>query len=1375
MGNILSIGTTNPISRQPVMSQSDMTKAVTELDSKFVVVDNVVGDIMGYGNSVNNNFISSLSGAIGSLQKAQIDLPMGQEFSDYTDSFSPMNDSDFVLTLHPVGDVSVVDSSGTKYKRVDKGYAVNNNEYTIFGRRIVFNTKPSSVFTVTYRGVYPSIEGYRNVGYAPNIIPNPTLISNGSTDRAEITAEGGMSYLLSVKNTYKNSYGNVFSGQLKYTINEKLKQFISPTGAIECPKEHISLWKKFGDKFQKIDDAEIYIISENKYRFKTSLQIDAQNDILVISISNWTVSDTLDAILRHLISHRHSVEELGSQISHSELNGIRAERYKQGDRSYGQSIISGDDHPQYFNREGYIANNPGNFNNAIIGDVLIGSSSESNMYNNTASDSRKIFFGSTDSGSSLMFSSLFNGLKLFGAENGLKIETHSKANNPSTKFGTGLNIDGHKIYANGGVDKVSNGVIEHTDNVLVIEAEDGKAEIKSPSGSKADLTIGKLNSDGGNVYGEMNINKSGSIKIGDIVIKEGDDGSAIASSENSKVLNLDVKTKLGDANIEKLSPKLISMAEGSEIKFGSDKGMSIAPHGDAISVKGNMPLIVDGTGRSTGLSIKTGDLNPYSSIYSASESGGVSSESDHDTYVESGDGDVVLLKSTQKDQTEDSTEYVFAKTASTNQKRIDNLKSWPKSNLTAGNIDSYSINVKESSLTKRRGVNFHDSAAIYATGSDTECPPGWLVFESKNGAVFIDSRADAIDCQNIVYSEITTGSQKVFGSITVDKNIGVSGDVDVAGSISGSSIDISEAASVGSISVKDDAKFTGNTQFTESVSVSSQLAVGGSVNVANRITTNEIEVASRTILNGVTDINNNVNVDGDLNITKGIYAAGDVRTAGKLTAINILSESLTAYNFKVTEGITAQGSLNISGEINSTANINTDSDIIADGGKFSTQVKTKNLIAEGDAKIYGETYVVGRFQVEGDVLIGEGGSKFSVSSDAIFNNNKTTSIGNFEVIGETELKGAVNLVSDLTVGSSTTLSGNVNIEGALKSSSSGEFDSLRVTNQFRAGGDVSISGRASISDDAIIAGGLNVKGNSVIGSSDSLVVFDGKATFNRDVLISASMNISGDTTISGNTKVTGELAINSKATIEGELSASGNAVVNGILKTNGLESSGQAVFRNGIISERSITTRSISAEEISNFKGGVNVEGESRFNGGITTSPDVTSSFGTVNILTSVTQSNASSQNYFAGYTNFNKGIEISGQSLIKGRVILGSDDSGIVLDGNIIKLNGSTSLIKTTSATVDKITGGTSIVIQSSSVNSALTSKIGQVVTKKYTEIENVYVGDTQVNRGDMLCLGTLYVGNITTIETPGSSSNILSETTTPMNIVAARARYAP
>ena len=1374
MGNIFSVGTTPPANRQPVMSQSDMSRSIAEMDSKFGVLDAVIGDVMGYGASADNSGASTLAGAIGDVSKVSIDLPMGQNFYDYKETFTTLGVNDFTLAMHPLDEIHIDDGTRTTYVRVDKGRASNPNEYVLIGRRLTFHTKPSSSFSVIYNGRYPAIEGYRGVGYAPNIMPSPDLIESGKASRPLIAPDGQGTYTVTISPPSENRYGEQLNG-LKFNLADKLRGYISPTGAIECPPDAASIWKKFGNKYQKIHDAKVFILGENKFRFKTSLPINIASDIIVVSVSNWTIADTLDALARHMLTHRHSSEEIGAQIAHHDLYGNRAERYNNTDVAYGESIIRGDDHPHYFNREGYIANNPGNFNNAIIGDVLIGSSSAADLYNNVAADSRKIFFGSTSEGSSLMLSSAFRGLKLFGARNGLKIDTHAEPGNTDTAYGIALNADGHKIYGDGGVDRVENGTIKHKPNTLVLDAEDGLIELRHNK-ALASLNAGKVNSTGGKLTGELSVADGGSISVGDVSIsKDGVGNAVVGSQRDDAVFKIDTKASIKDVDIKKLGVDVLSLQNGAKIKFGDDSGAEIKENHNSIEISSSTPVQISKTGRNTGIETRKDGQNAYSNTYVAAESGGVATESDHDTYTETGDGGYVFIRSTHKEQQEDGKEYVFGKTPQNNQTRIDNLKAWPRADIGARKVDAREVTVKQSSLRDRRGINFQDSAAIYATGNDTDCPPGWLVVESKNGTVFIDSRADAIDCQNMVYGEITSGSQKVFGSITVDKSIGVSQDITAAGAISGSSLSIANAATVGSINVKEDAKFTGKTQFTEDVSISSALSVGGSANVLNRLSANEMEITSRTILNGVTDINNTANIKGDVNIAGGINSTGDIRTSGKISTVDMQTENATLYKLKVTEGIEAHGDVQISGELKSTSNISTDGDLVASGGRFTEQVRTKNLIVEQDTKANGELYVVGRMQAEGDVLIGDVNKKFTVNSQAVFNNDKTSMIGILEVVRETLLKGSVEMVSDLTVGSHTTMRGGLDITGPLTSKSTGEFTAIRTTDQIRVGGDSVLAGRLSVADDVSLSKGLSVRGDIAIGSGNTIASFDSRAVFNKDVLLSGSVDISGDTNISGNTKVTGELAINSKAVIDGELKANGNAGVEGILTANGIVAKGQATFESGITSRRAINAESIYCEDISHFKGGISVDEESRFNGGITTSQRSTSAFGTVNILGGITQSDSASPNNFAGKSVFINGVDIAGESTIKGRVLLGKDGSGAVLEYNTLRLSGGTSLISATNAEINKIRGSTRVVLKSSGNNSQISSKINEVTVKEYIEIENAYVADTQVNRGDIVCMGTLYVGGIVTVETPGSSNAALTESTTPMNIVAARARYAP
>ena len=73
----------------------------------------------------------------------------------------------------------------------------------------------------------------------------------------------------------------------------------------------------------------------------------------------------------------------------------------------------------------------------------------------------------------------------------------------------------------------------------------------------------------------------------------------------------------------------------------------------------------------------------------------------------------------------------------------------------------------------------------------------------------------------------------------------------------------------------------------------------------------------------------------------------------------------------------------------------------------------------------------------------------------------------------------------------------------------------------------------------------------------------------------------------------------------------------------------------------------------------------------------------------------------------------------------------------------------------------------------SSRSSKISQASNKEYVQTKNLNVTDTQVNNGDVICLGTIYVGAIQTIDTVGAAT--LNNNSSVMNIIAARARYAP
>lgn len=261
--------------------------------------------------------------------------------------------------------------------------------------------------------------------------------------------------------------------------------------------------------------------------------------------------------------------------------------------------------------------------------------------------------------------------------------------------------------------------------------------------------------------------------------------------------------------------------------------------------------------------------------------------------------------------------------------------------------------------------------------------------------------------------------------------------------------------------------------------------------------------------------------------------------------------------------------------------------------------------------------------------------------------------------------------------------------------------------------------------------------------------------------------------ISGKTTITGEFSVNSKVEIEGELIAGGNSTVKGILTTSGIKANGQAEFASGLTSGKVVTTEALVVNDSSVLSGGLTVSGDTTFSGSITTSPKDTATFGIVNISGSVNQSDNNLNNQFAGNTFFNNNVSVASDLTVKGRLKTGSDTSGCLIESNSITLLGSTSSINSTNANLDKITGSSKITISSIS-GTSISTKLSSIANKSFTSITNACIEDTQVNKGDVVCLGTLYVGAIQTIETPGSQ-NLFTENSSTLNMRVARARYAP
>ena len=1144
-------------------------------------------------------------------------------------------------------------------------------------------------------------------------------------------------------NTYDKT---TYQKNVDFVLKDKFTKFISSTGAILAPKEEVSVWKLFNGEYQKLDDANVYLMAPNKYRFETSISVDV-SDTFVLSVNNWTVADSLSLLFKFAFNHSHNGEELGAQVLHSSLSGLRASRYNQADRRYGISNIQGDDHPQYFNREGYIQNNDGNFNNAIIGDVLIGSSDPHNLYNNTVSNSRKIYFGSVSDAVSLLYDFAFKGLKLYGSENGLKIETHANPNNPDNSYATALEIDGNKIYSTG--DKNS------LPNTLNIESKNGVAKFVNSEGGLSKIIAKALDIDTIVASGNIGITgPSSTLTIGGVKFANSD-GNVNVSSDSGNKITFGSDVDLSNINVENMTPKTINIKGEGKILFGTQDGATLTEKDDAIVVTSKKPVVFNGSGKNTGIQNKNATYNPYMNMYTSAKNGGASTPTDHDTYIEAGKGDIYFLKDSTVPQVEGGISYGFGDSTPAGSTRVDNLTSWPKSNIHAsvGNFKSATVSV--SSLKERRGVNFGDVGAVYVTGSDTECPPGWMVVESKNGVVFVDARSGAIDCQSMTYSTVTTGDIKAFGSITVDENLGVTGNASVAGDISSENINVSGKGTFGTLDIKGTSRFTGDVSFTENVGINSNLNVNGTINSSNSIKGNELFIKSRSILSGPVDLSDSLKVAGVSAFEGIVTAASDVRVTGSINSANATIEKISAASLKTTEAIDARGGLASSGLISSSGNIETTKDIVANIGRFSSKLNTLDLDAQGLVSVSKTLTVEEKAIFNGQAVIGsKEADKLTVNGNAIFNNGKTSFVGAVDVNDDATFKSDLNVTGTLDLQSNASLSAKT----------------ISTSEQIYIGSDLNVTGISKIGGSLEVNDGAIIRGGIALGEDGKILTVSSNAQFNNNKTI-----FSGEVDITDVLNISGETHINSSITIDGALTASGNTTVQGVLTANVVRTDAQAEFRGGISVGRQAKLEALVVDGKSIFNNDVNYYGTISYNGDITTLSTSVATLGTVNVTKFINQSDNSGSNQFAASSIFNNDITIAGNATIKGSIISGTQTSGVTIEGNSVTLNGPTSLITSKTAVIDKLSGGATKVIGSvSSRNSTAATKAVSLSNKRYTVMDNIFIEDSQVNASDIFCLGTLYVGDMQVIEVPGSN-NRFDENSAVMNIRAARARYAP
>jgi cytoskeletal protein CcmA (bactofilin family) len=1339
------------------ITQQGTIDAINKLAQASNSINGDIGDVNNFSGK-SDALNGTLAGTLGNGELLAPQIPFGETITDFTENFSGSASHDFVLTLIPLTDVTITTQSGKSYEKVDKATMTNDSHYSIEGRRLNFYKNPEGQFSVTYKGKFPSIPGYEK--YATNTYPNVASVASGKQPKSEVQKLDNTTYSVTIKPTTKIGDIGIPNG-IQPSLPDKVKPYVDPNGTKEANPSDVSVWVKSDERYQRVSDAVVYLLSDSTFKFKTQMSLPSNPEI-VLYVNGWTVSDGVGLLYKLFTSHAHNGEDPSALLSHSKLVGLIADRYVAGQPGFGVSKHKGDDHPHYFHRDGYTTDNPGNFNNAILGDVLIGSTNPGDMYNNTLDNSNKLFFGSVSTGASLMYDKDFQGIKLFGTNSGLRINTHGLPSEEKNLYATAIEFDGNKLYSTG--DKGD------AKNVLNIRAKDGLVKVSKTDEELAAIEAKSVSVQDASVSGTLATKGTGGIKVAKVDFRSNDGNKVEVSSEDAEAsVEFKLPVAFDKLAAKSFNPTSIGISGDGAIKFGEEGANSIKSVDGAATVAGKKPLTIEESGKNTGIRYQRQEGMPFANVYVSAENGGQATQTDHDTYFETGNGDLYFLKDTTKVNSVLGTKYGFGELAKDGATRLDNLTLMPRANTFAGTGDFYTIKVKESSLKQRQGIHVGPDANIYATGADADCPPGWLVVESRNGVVFAETRAGEMNCSNLSYSEVTTGSLKVFGSASIDKNLGLNGNIDAGGYVSAESGEFKTKISTKEIEVAGNSRFTGKVDFTENVEINSGLVVGGSIQTKNRLEANELAVQSSAIFSGPATFSKQINIEGDIYSRAGFSGAGTISTTGSVNADQAKFNTASIGQLSVVNKLDARAGISGAGDFVTNGNLTADGDVTATNARYTGTATSGMLDVEKDASIRGDIYVGGKVQLNGDTYVGsDENDKLNVLANTTFNNNRNIFLGDVEISAPVSVKAELDVVGQSSFQSAIRAKAGLEVEGPINSKSSAEFTAVDVKDNISAAGNIYAKGDI-VSDGQLRADkGATILGNSNIGQQGDNINISGdvifgneKSTFSGEVLMTDKVTISGETTL------------NSKVNVEGSIKAKGNLEIEGIANVKTIRADAQSEFKGGVIIDRQTEMYSAYIKDKAIIEKDLIVSGGLSLQGDITSVPSSTATLGQLNVSKGLTQIGSAEVNSFAGETRFNSTVSVSGKMSISGAIMTGSERSGVIIENNTIQMTGEASLIKADSMSVNSIRGDATKTVPITSSNAAMSREANNLSRKKFTTINNAYIEDSMVANGNLFCLGTLFVSAIEVVENEKSKNELNNKSV--LNIIARRAKYAP
>lgn len=223
------------------------------------------------------------------------------------------------------------------------------------------------------------------------------------------------------------------------------------------------------DGFMYIFDQNIgQIVAGAIFRYESQTRVKVESVNLEVGSSRYSImtigaplSEILFAVRKLQRTHIHDGSDGGQRLVHASLTGnlyesALVDMWGAADAQFQElgyvpSVLAGNQHPQYLMRSGYAAGkDPNNSNNAMRGDLLMGSVSPvGNDYANISGDSRSVFFGA-ETGPRLRYNNVYDALQLAAKD---------LMTDGNVTVGRSSAVDSNTSYLGFGSDPVNNHIV----------------------------------------------------------------------------------------------------------------------------------------------------------------------------------------------------------------------------------------------------------------------------------------------------------------------------------------------------------------------------------------------------------------------------------------------------------------------------------------------------------------------------------------------------------------------------------------------------------------------------------------------------------------------------------------------------------------------------------------------------------------------------------------------------------------------------------------------------------------------------------------------------------------------------------------------------